>query len=276
MYRSVAGLVVFGACSASTEAAPPSAVDAAAAEPPPVAVDGGMAPLAGAWAEQLALPAGGMAWVTPPVGATEPRPVIIAVHGAIDDPGQHCSTWRIIADAYAFVVCPAGRKVRTGTYVWSSSSAIDEAVDAALVAVKERYGPYVADGPSIYVAFSQGANLAGPVITRKTGTPRFARTVLVEGGYRALETAQAARAFHAAGGERVLFACSQPGCATGFAIPASALDRQGIPARVLYPGSYGHAIPPAVRAAINEALPWLVDGLPAWRSYAAHPKLPSH
>ena len=268
-------LLLVAACASPADAGPGQGPVDASVEPPPVTVDAGMVPLAGDWIEPLSLPGGAGAWVMPPVGATEPRPVVVAVHGAMSDSGEHCSTWRVIVDAYAFVVCPSGTKIRKYVYVWSSSQAIDDGIDASLAALKARYGAYVAEGPPIYAAFSQGANLAGPVLTRKTG-PHFARAMLTEGGYRALETATAARAFGTAGGGRVLFTCSQPGCAMGFSASSATLEREGIPARVVYAGNHGHGMPPAVRTAINEALPWLVDGLPGWGSYASYPKLPSH
>ena len=193
-------LLVIAACSAPADATP-APFDAAIEPPRVVAVDAGMIPLSGDWIEPLPLPGGGAAWVTPPVGATEPRPVIVAVHGAMSDPGEHCSTWRIVADVYPFVVCPSGLKVQPHVHVWSSSQHIDDSVDAALAALKAKYGPYVADGPPIYAGFSQGANLAGPVLTRKTGH-RFARAMLTEGGYRGLEAAPAVRGLGARGMRR--------------------------------------------------------------------------
>lgn len=263
-------LVSLLACST---AAPASVREEAVAEATPPDADPGLAPLAGNWIEKLELVGG---WVAPPIGATGPRPVIVAAHGAMDEPGGLCAAWRIIADVYPFVVCPSATKVKKDTFVWSSSAQLDATVDAALLALRARYGPYVAEGPAIYVAFSQGANLAGPVLVRKDGTPRFARAVLTEGGYRAFEPATAAKAFGAAGGERVLFTCSQPGCATWFTGSARALDHAGIPVHVLDAGNHGHAIPPEVRMRINEALPWLVDGAPGWEGYGAHPRLASH
>jgi hypothetical protein len=239
----------------------------------------GMAPLAGEWIERLELDHGRIAYVTPPVGSTEKRPIVVAIHGAIDDAGLMCSAWRLITDIYPFVICPAGSKVREDTYVWPSSEAIAESIDKAVAAARARYGERIADGPAMYVAFSQGANLAGPVLgrlNRDGETGRFGRAVLTEGGYRAFETLDAARAYARAGGTRLLFTCSQPGCAGGFARSAAELEHAGVAVRVTYAGSYGHSLRPQVRESIHDALAWVVEGLPGWETYAAAPKLPTH
>jgi predicted esterase len=242
-------------------------IDAPAAPP-------SMEPLGGEWMEHIDLPAGGIVYVAPPLGATEPRPILVAVHGAVDDPGLICSAWRLVTDVYPFVVCPGGSKIGKGKYAWPSSDAIDQAVDAALAAVRTKYGERIAPGPVIYAAFSQGANMAGPVLGKKKG--RFARAVLSEGGYRALDTAAAAKAFVAAGGERMLFTCSQSGCAGSFERSRAPLLRAGAEVRVSYSGPHGHSMPPAVRESIHTEIPWIVDGVSGWASYASAPKLPTH
>lgn len=242
-----------------------------------------MSPLRGEWMERLELASGRVVYVAPPLGSTEPRPLLVAVHGAMDDPGLMCSAWRLIADVYPFVVCPGGSRVKKDTYVWPSSAAIDQAVDEAIAAVRAKYGDRVSAGPAVYAAFSQGANMAGPVLGA-TKPGRFGRAVLTEGGYRAFETREAAAAFAKAGGERVLFTCSQSGCASWFEGSRAQLARSAVArgrraedaVRVTYAGPYGHALPPAVRQAINEELPWVVEGLAGWETYATAPKLATH
>jgi hypothetical protein len=234
-------------------------------------------PLAAEWMERIDLANGAVVYVAPPVGSAEARPVVVAIHGAIDDAGLICSAWRLIVDAYAFVVCPAGSKVRKDTYVWPSSEAIGPAIDRALVAVHEKFGERVLRGPALYVGFSQGANLAGGVLGRVNArTTTFARAVLTEGGYHAFDSATSARDFVAAGGERVLYTCSQPGCATWFDGSRRSLERAGASVRVAYAGAYGHSMVPQVRASIHDALPWVVEGLEGWETYATASKLGTH
>jgi hypothetical protein len=233
-----------------------------------------LAPLRGEWMEKIELPDGGLAYVAPPVGATEARPVVVAVHGAIDDAGLMCSAWRLVADVYPFVVCPAGTTIRKDTYVWGSSDQIRKRVNEAIAAVRSRYGEHVARGPAVYAAFSQGANMAGPVLEKSAKlTPR---AILSEGGYRAFDRAGSASAFARNGGERVMFSCSQPGCARWFDAPRAALERGGVPVSVVDCGPHGHSMPPPVRERLNAVLPWLVEGMPGWEGYASAPKLASH
>jgi hypothetical protein len=105
-------------------------------------------PLGGEWMQKLDLPNGGVAYVAPPLGSTEPRPVIVAVHGAMDHPSYMCSAWRVIADAYAFIVCPAGRPAGN-LFVWSSGEMIDSATTAALAAARAKFGERMIDAPMV-------------------------------------------------------------------------------------------------------------------------------
>lgn len=234
-----------------------------------------LAPLGGAWMEKLDVPNGGIAYVAPPLGSTEPRPVVVAVHGAVDNPGYMCSAWRVIADVYPFIVCPAGSKSGKDTYVWPSSDAIDKATDAALAAARAKYGDRMMTGPAVYAAFSQSANMAAPVLG-PSNRGRFARAALTEGGYHGFEDVNLARAFTKSGGQRVLYTCSQGGCTGSFAASKAALLQVGASVRVETPGPFGHSMVPQVRESLNKGLPWLTEGLAGWDGYAVHPKLPAH
>lgn len=237
--------------------------------------DAGAAPLTAPWLERLDLPKNGLAYVTPPLGATEPRPVIVAVHGAMDNPGAMCAAWRVIADGYAFVVCPAGLKTGKDLYTWSSSEHISAAIDAALAAVRAKYGAWMNDAPMVYAAFSQGANLAGPVLST-LNHGRFVRAQLTEGGYQALADRSAARAYEKNGGTRVLYTCAQSGCAGSYGASKATLSQVGIEPRIEAVSPFGHSMTPQVRTSINAALPWLIEGLPEWSGYPAFPKLAEH
>jgi hypothetical protein len=268
--------VALGACRdrASTTTSTSTAVSASASAS---GMDAGLSPLQADWMEQLDLGEGRLAYVAPPVGSTEKRPVIVAIHGAIDDAGLICSAWRLIADAYPFVVCPAGSKLRKDVYVWPSSDAIESSVGRALAAARVRWGDRIAEGPITYVAFSQGANFAGPVLSRRGAVTTYARAVLTEGGYGAFDDARARGFVAQAGPEpRVLLTCSQSGCAGMFGGAKAALERAGVGVRVVFAGAYGHSMVPEVRRSIHESLGWLVEGAPGWETYGAAPKLETH
>ena len=259
-----------------------ASADAAAAPIPDVAsVDAGPPPLAAPWLERLDLPKGHLAYVAPPVGATAPRPVIVAVHGAMDNPGAMCAAWRVIADGYAFVVCPAGVRTGKDLYTWSSSEHIEASTDAAVAAARAKYGAYMLGGPAVYAAFSQGANMAGSVLG-PLNHGRFARAALTEGGYRAFEDRGNASGFAkaAAGGEvggvRLLYTCAQSGCAGSYGASKGPLGQAGIAVQIASASPFGHSMTPQVRASINVSLPWLVEGLAGWEGYPAFPKLAEH
>jgi predicted esterase len=233
----------------------------------------------GDWIERVALGDGGVAYVTPASGATGRRPVVVAIHGAVDDPGLMCGAWRLITDVYAFVVCPAGTPIGPDVpgrkYVWGSTDQIERRALEALAMVEARYPDHVTPGaPVVYAAFSQGATMAAPLLVRHA--KRFPRAVLTEGGHHAFEPAGLAQSYAKAGGERVLFTCSQGGCAPFFELSRAALDRAGVGARVVFSGAHGHSMPPPVRESVHEALAWVVEGLAGWEGYATAPKLPSH
>jgi predicted esterase len=233
----------------------------------------------GDWIDRLEVGDGGIAYVAPPVGAQGRRPIVVAIHGAVDDPGLMCGAWRIIADVYPFVVCPAGNPIGKDVpgrkYVWGSGEQIERRALEAVAAVEANYPEHVVAGaPVVYVAFSQGATMAAPLLVRNAA--RFPRAVLTEGAHHAFEPAGLARGYAKAGGERVLFTCSQAGCAPAFEASRAALERAGVKARVLFSGAHGHSMPPPVRESIHDALPFVVDGLAGWDGYATAPKLPSH
>ena len=114
-------IVAIGGCSREpSEVAPigvpPTTTRADAANAPTVdasAVEA-RAPLGGFPANlDLVPPAGAKektryGMVTVPLGAREPRPLVVALHGGSDRPEWACSAWRSISEGHAFVVCPRG------------------------------------------------------------------------------------------------------------------------------------------------------------------------
>ena len=116
--------------------------------------------------------------------------------------------------------------------------------------------------------------MAAPLLVRQA--KRFPRAVFTEGGHHAFEPAGLAQSYAKAGGERVLFTCSQGGCAGFFEPSRAALERAGVGARIVFSGAHGHSMPPPVRESVHEALPWVVEGRAGWEGYAAAVKLSSH
>src|SRR4029077_2568744 len=118
--------------------------------------------------------------VSIPVGATSPKPVVVATHGAWDAPEGLCDDQRFIFHDRAWVLCPRGRPMPDKTFRYDSSASIAREIDAGLRALSARYPGYVDASGVLYTGFSLGAILGVGVIT---GDPaRFPRAVLIEGG----------------------------------------------------------------------------------------------
>jgi predicted esterase len=260
------------ACHRTTVDAPAASEAGADATTVPEA---GVMPVSGEWMQKLELPDKGYAYVCPPLGATGRRPIVVAMHGAGDNPGFMCSAWRSITDGYPFVVAPAGTPVGGGMHSWGSADQLQKRALEAIDVVEKRWPEHVEIGaPVVYTAFSQGATTAGPLLVKHG--ERFPRVVLTEGGHHVFEDAQVARSFARAGGERVLFSCSTGGCVGGFKASVATLTKANVRAQIDDAGPLGHSIPPQAREGLNRQLPFLVEGLRGWEGYASHEKQSVH
>lgn len=231
--------------------------------------DAGLPPLGNvAWMEPLALPGGRSGFVTVPLGATEARPIVVAVHGAGDHPGWACAGWRGVADGFPFVVCPQGTPTGNGTYYWRSTEDLGAVIELALAAVRERFAAYVVEGPMTYAGFSAGAIYGAPFVARNAA--RFPSVVMSEGGYSQLGESGFARAFAKGGGKRVLLGCSTgEHCRGKFRAAARLLAAAGIDARINDAGSVGHNLNGEAVASLRTDWPWLVSERPGWQSSPA-------
>ncbi len=216
------------------------------------------------WLVTLPAPPEAPALVSVPLGAREPRPIVVGVHGAGDRPEWACGGYRGALDAFPFIVCPAGNPCGGGKLCTAAPAELARRVDAAVAALRVRFGTHVAPGPLVLVGFSLGA-IHGAELLRTRGA-EFPRALLLEGGERAL-TPALARGFVAERGERVLLLCAANDCAGRFGPGAAALERAGAQARVVAAGTHRHNLDGAMIAAVSRSWPWLVEGLPNWRGY---------
>jgi hypothetical protein len=226
-----------------------------------------LAPLdAGAELWPLSVPGFRDAVVSIPTGATGARPVVVALHGNFDRPEWQCEVWRAVTKAYAFVVCPRGipradSPSSLDRWTYGKASDVRHEIDAALAALRVRFGDYVAVGPTLYFGFSLGAILGVGIVS--DDPDRFPRAVLIEGGQNNWSPARA-KAFASSGGKRVLFACGQRTCKSSSAWPARLLDKAGVEAKSVFGGEVGHTYDGVVAEQISQALPWLVADDPRW------------
>jgi predicted esterase len=208
----------------------------------------------------LEVPGHGSAVVSLPLGATSPRPVLVATHGNFDKPEWTCNMWRSVVENRGFVVCPRGMK-HPGSppgdphHRYASNAALEREIHAALDALKVRYSDFVAPGPVVYAGFSQGAIMGAPIISRNPSL--FTRAVLIEGGYDRMSPG-VVRSFAKGGGERVLFACGQALCERLAGESARALGKLGVEARVVHGKGEGHSYFGKVADEVRLAFDWVV------------------
>ena len=209
--------------------------------------------------------------VSVPIGATSPRPIIVATHGMWDFPEGLCDDQRWIFRDTAWVLCPRGRPLPDKTFRYDSADALAREIDAGVAALAARYPGYVDDGPMLYTGFSLGAVLGVGVVTRSPA--RFPRAVLIEGGEDKW-TPSLARAYARGGGQRVLFACGLRGRLPAAEQAAAWLERAGVGARAVLgklPGQaqFIHWYNGPIAEATRAAAPWLLGGDPRWTASAA-------
>lgn len=225
-------------------------------------------PLSGvAWIEHLELEDGHEGYVCPPIGAREPRPLIVAVHGAGDRAEWACGGWRMVAGEFAFVVCPQGVKMDATRFAWDSAETIRRRVQSATRAARARFGQYIAEGPTLYAGFSQGATLAGPTLL--DAAQSFPFVVLAEGGYDLLRNRAWLRKLEARGVTSVLLACGTPGCFASMRAIEPNLSAIGIQALIGGDPQSGHNLNGEMQAGLQKVWPEFVAGLPNWRGFKA-------
>lgn len=213
-----------------------------------------MPPLSGAWLTELETPLAGVtAFVTPPIGATAPRPLVVGVHGAGDRPEWSCGGWRLASLSNAFVVCPQGNEMTPQTFAWASPQVLATRVEAAVAAVRAKYGDYVEAAPMIFAGFSQGATFAEPFLRQNAA--RFPIVILAEGGYATAKSPSFAKAFRAAGGRRVVLVCGSPGCFTSAISAKKVLETAGVETLVVGDAQAGHNLNERMQKALQAAWP---------------------
>jgi pimeloyl-ACP methyl ester carboxylesterase len=196
--------------------------------------------------------------------------VAVATHGNYDGPQWACPLWRGILGAEVFILCPRGvaradqptpRTPAETVYTYDTAASLSAEIDAGLLALRARFGAFVAAGPVLYTGCSRGAFLGATVGSQHAG--RFSRLALIEGGHDPW-TPAAVRRFAEGGGERVLFTCGQYACFEAAQSKARLLRAAGVEASVAYAPFVGHHCSDRVADETRSALPWLLQGDERW------------
>jgi len=228
-----------------------------------------------AGSDYMKLPVSGFrdAIVSVPVGATLPRPVLIALHGNFDRPEWQCETWRDITEGYPFILCPRGIPrsdvpAKLDRWEYSSMDKTDRELEAGLTALRNEFAQYIAPGPILFTGFSLGAILGVGILKRHAG--QYGPVVFSEGGNEnwSLATVRKIAPVDSDAGTsaplRLLYACGQTDCVIKSKATSKVIERAGGEARVVSGGNVGHMYDGPVAAAIKREWPWLIQGDRRW------------
>lgn len=194
----------------------------------------------------------------------EPRPLVVANHGAGGVPEWECDYWRRLTQGHAVLLCLRGSRIRNDRpsgYYYKTHLALGAELRAALSVLKERHAARLAPDSGVYAGFSQGAIMGAPVMPEYGN--EFPTLALIEGGFQYWSPARARR-FAERGGRRVLFACGTTWCANGARAPAEWLEAHGVKVRIEYAEGAGHTAGGEVMKRTEGALPWLLEGDRNW------------
>jgi predicted esterase len=195
--------------------------------------------------------------VVPP--GTDPRPLVVAAHGAGGAPEWDCEYWHRLTRDRAFVLCPRGTAMGPGSFYFKHHHALGAEV-AAAVSVARRQFPRILPNSGIYAGFSQGASMGALMVS--SYADQFPYVVLIEGFTQ--WNIPVGRAFARRGGQAVLFVCGTPDCATKAEASTQALQRVPVRARSEHAAGAGHTASGAVMDLVEHQLPWLLANDSAW------------
>jgi len=191
--------------------------------------------------------------------APEPRPLLVATHGAGGDPEWPCHAWAERVRAERILLCPRGKALslrEDSGFYYPDHRALGAELLAALDALKSVHGARLSDGPALYAAYSQGASM-GALFLADHGE-KFPALILTEGGFREW-SASSARKYRQSGGKRVLFVCGGKGCRDSANVSARLLEKAGVATRVEHVPHGGHTDAGAVGVRLDETFRWALE-----------------
>jgi predicted esterase len=190
----------------------------------------------------------------------QPRPLLVATHGAGGDPAWTCREWARRVAAAQVVLCPRGRAISVREdygFYYPDHRALTAEVLAAVAALRAAHAARLADGPALYTAYSQGASMGSLGLVEHAA--EFPRLILTEGGFKEWSP-KSARRFAQNGGKRVLFVCGGRGCQAEAEKSARILHKAGVETRVEYVPNGGHTDGGAVGKRLDQVFGWALEG----------------
>ncbi len=193
---------------------------------------------------------------------TEPRPLVVAAHGAGGSADWECEYWRRLTRERAFVLCLQGTPLggSYSGYYYRDHRALNREFIAAERAARSAE-PRIIAGSGLYAGFSQGATMGTPILAQHAAA--FPYAVLIEGFTP--WNVPGGRQFTRAGGRRILIACGSKECAAVGKTSERWLRASAAQVRLEHAAGAGHTPAGAVMDLIASALPWLLEGDPHWQ-----------
>lgn len=198
-----------------------------------------------------------------PLGAREPRPVVVAAHGALSRPDWMCGATRDSVGPWPFIVCPHPIASTTTMASWSDGRTMRGVLDRALTAASAMFGARLLREEAVYLGHSQGAMSAAFALgQRGDDVAPFPFGLFFEGVPH--DPPGAARLLAGAGMRRALLVSGQGGWGAAHRAFAGSLRARGVEARHVHAGG-GHFFSPSSVLTIRSMLWWLVRDAPQWR-----------
>lgn len=221
---------------------------------------GALPPLtASSWLIDLSTREHGNAKVAVPLGATKPRPLLIALHGEVDRPEWQCGSYRGLTHGRSFILCPSGPGHTALGLAPATETAREMRGDIA--ALKAKFGAHLARGPVVLSALGPTVEHALTIALEEPSF--FSRLVLVNGSLARLDAAFATR-FGQLGGQRVLVVCSRGACDADSDLRVRSLRPAGVEVHFVVP-ERGEGLDAEIVRVIEDQWPWLVGSDSRWR-----------
>lgn len=201
-----------------------------------------------------------------PLGAREPRPIMLALHGGSDRPEWACNAWRGVVNAYPFLVCPRGAGGNEQALGWIALADTKIRVARAIAATKKIFGKWIReDVPIVIAGFSMGGTQTA--LLAQSEPQVYRRVVLVESNYNLDPALAFARPWAQGGGERAIFGCTTGGCEVPYRKAAANVGAQKRPARLNIAPTRDHGLWEDVVRSLRRDWPWIVEETQGWETY---------
>lgn len=205
-----------------------------------------------------------------PIGTRTKRPIVVGIHGSKDRHDLTCARWRRAFAGWAFIVCPQGVPYRGGL-AWGAPSVMIERIDRAIALVRDKYGPFVADGPVVYAGWSLGATRGPGVVALRPGL--FEPVVLAEVGHTRIDANASVNAFRKARVAHPIVACATNRCAQlvkRLQRASNGASPQGPPVGYVDAGiGRGHLFDDLMANQIGNAIARATENDPRWNGFSA-------